>query len=137
MSMLERAKAEGLKVTPDGKIVLPGSLSTKIKKEKAPKVLKEPKSPKEFKGISSKIASQGDTISNIANGLSLIKSVMDKNQIKSTYKVSTYKTELRVAFNDLKGSDFLSKMSDEEKISFSNIGWALPDKKDFLSLNIA
>jgi len=146
-NLLQRAKDSGLKVTSEGRIVLPGTLSDKAKspkketkKPKAPKAPKEPKAPAEpktFKGISSKIFSSGDTLGNIITGLSTIKAVVERENISCPYKVSTYKTELRVAFDTCKASELITKFSEDEAETSVNIGLSVPDKKEFFAINIA
>ena len=144
-SVLQRAVDQGLKVTADGRIILPGSLSDKEAKVKAPKAPKTPAAPKEkkapvlkeFKGISSKIFSTGDTIDNVIDGLTLIKSTMESANIDSPYKISTYKNELRVAFDSIKGAEFIGKMDQADAILFNEAGWTSPEKKDFLMVVIA
>lgn len=145
-NMLQRAKDQGLKVTADGRIVLPGDMPTKkVAKPKAekiiktikPKAVKEPKPVKEFKGINSKIFSTGDVIGKIVDGLSLIKDTLIKENITSPYKISTYKTELRIAFDTIKGAELIGKMTLENAQKLNEIGFTAPDKKDFLSINIA
>lgn len=141
-NVLERAVAEGIKLTVNpstGVIELPGT--AKVKTPKAPKAEKAPKAvkePKPFKGITSKIASSGvDTLSDIIDGLTIIRDVMTSKDIQSAYKVSTYKDELRVAFNDIKAGELLPMMTPEQLADFTNSGFFVPEKKDIFAMTIA
>ena len=138
-NILQRAKDAGIKVTDEGKIVLPGNLKSKPTKEKKPratktsKVAKTPKStePKPFKGFSSDIFSTGaNTANSVAEGLS----VLANNSITpdANWKLSTYKKELRFAFENKKVEDAVST-EDLEKLL--NLGWEV--SKNILVFKLA
>lgn len=143
MSILQRAKDNGLKVTDDGRIILPGSLKGKAKvapkstpKTKVP-VVPKPKivaEPKPFKGINSAIFSTGDTLNRVINGLTIVRDAIKANNVTCPYKLSTYKNELRLAFDTCKGVDILNLIPREIR---RECEFTVPDKKDFLTMTIA
>lgn len=140
-NVLDRAVAEGIKLTVNpstGVIELPGTAKVKAPKaEKAPKVAKVPV-VKPFKGITSKIASSGtDTLTEIIDGLTIIRDTMTENDITSAYKVSTYKDELRIAFADIKAGELLPMMTSDQLNEFNLLGYFVPEKKDIFALKIA
>lgn len=146
-NMLERAKAEGLKVTKEGKIVLPGALKSRpavIKAKKttkaAPKAKKEKvvkeKIVKEAKPrISSDIFSTGSTMNNLSEGLSIMASVLAVAGVKN-YKMSTYKNEFRIVFDNVTGAELIGHLTKNQAGELNSLGFTAPDKKDFLSITI-
>ena len=141
-NMLQRAKDQGLKVTPDGRIILPGTLKNKkepmAKKEKTPKTPKVKKEVvlKEFKGISSKIKSSGDTLDKMIVGLTIISDTIKANKIDSPYKVSTYKDELRIAFETTTATKMQTLMPESDVRDLEKIGMTIPEKKEFFAMKI-
>jgi hypothetical protein len=140
MSLLERAKTEGLKITEDGRIVLPSSkkhkTSTLAVSKKEPKVKvktapvpKPVPEPKAYKGIKSNIFSTGNTLNNIIESLNCIKTTVDELNINCPYKISTYKNELRLTFDTLKGSTILDAMPPDLR---TNCAFTTNDKEYLL-----
>jgi hypothetical protein len=62
---------------------------------------------------------------------------MDAKDIQSAYKVSTYKDELRVAFNDIKAGELLPMMTEEQLADFDSSHFFVPEKKDIFAMTIA
>jgi len=140
-NVLQRAKDAGLKVT-DGVISLPGTMKKTPKAEAKAKATKEtkketakvePKLPK----ITSKIVSSGDVLGRVIEGLTLIHRTLPCIGSECQYKISTYKNELRVAFNGFSGAELIGKMDEETAQKLNEVGFTSPDKKDFLAMVIA
>jgi len=119
-NILQRAKDAGITVKPDGKIVLPSTLPNKpvkAKVKKAPKV----KVPKVFKGFKSAIFSEGPQMMNKItfgfNTLSMITALEDG------WKVTTYKNEMRVAFENKRASEIVAGLEEDVAKALVEAGW--------------
>jgi len=137
MSLLKRAKEQGLKITPEGQIKLPGTLKNKPKKEKKSRKPRLKEKP-EFLGFNSKIFSRNpETLGKIIEGLKIFqRALVTLPPEKQDYKLSTYKKEIRFAMKVLKASELFINFTQEDLKKLEEIGWGKPDNKEFFSLEI-
>jgi len=129
-NILQRAKDAGITVKPDGKIVLPGTLPNKPNKPVKQKVKKAPKVkvPKVFKGFKSAIFSTGpQTMNKITLGFNTLSMVTG---LEDGWKVTTYKNEMRVAFENKRASEIVAGLEEGVAKALVEAGW-LVDKDIF------
>lgn len=137
---------ENLNTNEDGIIELPGTLKTKGKVEKTKKIPKEkitkpktekvPKEPKPYKGLDSKYISTNNTINTMVDGMQLISKLITTYEILPKYKISTYKNEMRIAFDTHTASEIMNLCTDTERILLKNMKWNYTDKNPYFSFEL-